>query len=123
MPTICDYAGVKVPPECKGISLRGIAEGDKPKKKREYVACSTHFVQDLTEDGKPIDLQGRMIRTEDFKYYIFDQGRQPEMLIDMKNDPGEMENLVGNPDYEKVLEEHRRMFAKYKKENGDSFLS
>jgi len=123
MPTICDYAGVKVPPECKGVSLRGIAEGDKPKKKREYVACSTHFVQDLTEDGKPLDLQGRMIRTEDFKYYIFNQGRQPEMLIDMKNDPGEMENLVGNPDYEKVLEEHRRMFAKYKKENGDSFLS
>ncbi len=123
MPTICDYAGVKAPAGCKGVSLRGIAEGNRPQEDREYVACSTRFVQDLREDGRPINLEGRMIRTKDFKYYIFDQGKQPEMLIDMKNDPGEMENLAGNPDYKKVLAEHRRIFAKYKKESGDDFLS
>ena len=123
MPTICDYAGVKAPAKCKGLSLRGIAEGNRPRKKRQYIACSTRFVQDLKEDGGPLNLEGRMIRTKDFKYYIFDQGRQPEMLIDMKNDPGEMENLVGNPDYEKVLAGHRRLFARYKKESGDDFLS
>jgi len=122
MPTICDYAGAKVPAKCKGVSLRGIAEDNKPQKKRKYVACSTRFVQDLREDGGPINLEGRMIRTKDFKYYIFDHGKQPEMLIDMKNDPGEMENLAGNPDYEKVLAEHREMFVKYKKESGDGFL-
>ncbi len=122
MPTICDYAGVKAPDKCRGVSLRQIAEIGKAGSKREYIACSTHFVQDLREDGKPIDLQGRMIRTKDFKYYIFDQGRQPEMLIDMKNDPGEMENLAGNPRYEKVLEEHREMFKRYKKESSDTFL-
>ena len=122
MPTICDYAGAKTPDKCRGVSLRPIAEGGKPRQERQYVACSTHFVQDLTEDGKPIDLQGRMIRTRDFKYYIFDQGKQPEMLIDMKTDPHEMENLVGNPRYEKVLTAHRKMFAKYKNETGDTFL-
>ena len=121
MPTICDYAGVEVPPKCKGLSLRQIAEGGKARPKRDYVACSTHFVQDLREDGKPIDLQGRMLRTADFKYYLFEQGKQPEMLIDMKNDPGEMENLVGNPDYEKVLAEHRSLFVRYKRESGDTF--
>ena len=41
----------------------------------------------------------------------------------MKNDPGEMENLVGNPDYETVLVEHRKLFAKYKNESGDDFMS
>ena len=45
------------------------------------------------------------------------------MLIDIKNDPGEMENLVGNRDYEEVLNEHREMFAEYKKASGDPFLS
>lgn len=123
MPTICDYAGAKVPPEYQGISLRDIAEGNKPDKKRKYVACSTHFVQDPRKDGKPIDLKGRMIRTENYKYYIFNQGKQPEMLLDMKNDPGEMENLVANPDYKKILDEHRKIFAKYKKESGDNFSS
>jgi len=121
MPTICDYAGVSVPPKCKGMSLRRIAEGASPARKREYVACSTHFVQDLRQDGKPIDMRGRMIRTENFKYYLFDQGKQPEMLIDMKNDPGEMENLVGNPAFRQVLAEHRSLFAQYKKESGDPF--
>ncbi len=105
------------------MSLRNIAEGTKPENKRKYIACSTRFVQDLRADGKPINLEGRMIRTRDYKYYIFDQGKQPEMLIDMKNDPGEMENLVGNPDYKKVLDEHREIFTEYKKETGDSFLS
>ena len=123
MPTICDYAGAKVPQKCQGISLRDIAEGNKPDKKRKYVACSTHFVQDPRKDGKPIDLKGRMIRTENYKYYIFNQGKQPEMLIDMKNDPGEMENLAANPDYKKILDEHREIFAKYKKESGDNFSS
>ena len=123
MPTICDYAGVKVPAKCKGFSLRGIAEGSKYLKKREYVACSSRFVQDIKENGKPINLEGRMIRTKDFKYYVFDQGEQPEMLIDMKNDPGEMENLVGNPEYKGILAEHRRIFKRYKKESGDDFLS
>jgi choline-sulfatase len=113
----------KGPEKCKGMRLRDIAEGSRPKKNRKYVACSTRFVQDLRRDGKPIDLEGRMIRTENYKYYIFNQGKQPEMLIDMKNDPGEMENLAGNPDYKKVLVEHREIFAEYKKESGDSFLS
>jgi arylsulfatase A-like enzyme len=123
MPTICDYAGAKVPEKCQGMSLRNIVEGTKSGKNRKYVASSTRFVQDLRRGGKPINLEGRMIRTLDYKYYIFDQGKQPEMLIDMKNDPGEMENLVGNPDYKKVLDEHREIFATYKKESGDSFLS
>ena len=123
MPTICDYAGVKASAKCKGLSLRGIAEGNKYLKERKYITCSSRFVQDLKEDGRPINLEGRMIRTKDFKYYIFNQGKRPEMLIDMKNDPGEMENLVGNPDYKKVLAEHRKIFKIYKRESNDNFLS
>jgi hypothetical protein len=34
-----------------------------------------------------------------------------------------MKNLVGNPDYKKVLAKHRKIFEKYKKESGDGFLS
>jgi choline-sulfatase len=123
MPTICDYAGVKAPAKCKGLSLREIAESSKFRKKLRYVLCSTRFVQDSNEDGTPINIEGRMIRTKDYKYYIFNRGKQPEMLIDMKNDPGEMENLVGDPEYKKVLLAHRRIFKRYKKESGDDFLS
>ncbi len=121
MPTICDYAGAELPPGCKGLSLRPIAEGKTVTKRRSYVACSTHFVQDLREDGKPIDMQGRMIRTEHFKYYIFDKGRQPEMLIDMDSDPGEMNNLVIDPAFKDVLSRHRAYLKQYAQETGDTF--
>jgi len=122
LPTICDYAGAKLPTACKGQSLRKIVEG-KNGGKRKYIACSTHFVQDKNPDGTSIDMQGRMIRTDKFKYYIFDKGKQPEMLIDMDNDPGEMVNLVGNKKYESDLTEHRKLLQQYKKETGDNFPS
>jgi len=120
MPTVCDYAGAALPAGCKGTSLRAIAEGTGTGRKRRYVACSTHFVQDRRADGRPIDLRGRMIRTERFKYYIFDQGKQPEMLIDMENDPAEMVNLVGNPAFKNTLEGHRAYMQEYGRATGDS---
>jgi len=119
MPTVCDYARADLPSRCKGLSLRPNAEGRPIRKRRAYVACSTHFVQDPLPDGSPIDLKGRMIRTDRFKYYIFDQGEQPEMLIDMQNDPGEMTNLVGDPAFEDTLRKHRAYLDQYAKETKD----
>lgn len=119
LPTVCDYAGADLPRGCRGMSLRGLAEGAAAKQERAYVACSTRFVQDLRADGKPIDLQGRMIRTDHFKYYVFNQGNQPEMLIDMKNDPGEMVNLVRNPAFKDALTKHREYLKTYARDTGD----
>ncbi|MFH1719976.1 MAG: sulfatase-like hydrolase/transferase [Planctomycetota bacterium] len=121
MPTVCDYAGAELPPGCKGLSLRPLAEGKTVTKRRSYITCSTHFVQDLREDGEPIDMQGRMIRTEHFKYYIFDKGRQPETLIDMDNDPSEMVNLAADPALKDVLSQHRSYLRRYAAETGDEF--
>lgn len=121
MPTVCDYAGVELPPGCRGLSLRALAEGKSVNSRRNYVVCSTHFVQDLREDGQPIDMQGRMIRSEHFKYYIFDKGKQPEMLIDMDNDTGEMVNLAGNPTFKDALVKHRTYLRQYAEETGDEF--
>jgi len=119
MATVCDYGEAELPDKCRGESLRRFAEGGEGR--RDYVACSTHFIKDLREDGTSIDLKGRMIRTERFKYYIFDQGKQREMLIDMVKDPGEMVNLVADGKFAKVLEEHRMLFERYKKETADIF--
>jgi arylsulfatase A-like enzyme len=119
MPTICDYAGADLPAGCRGLSLRGLAEGKSAKEQRAYVTCSTHFVQDLREDGRPIDLRGRMIRSERFKYYVFDQGEQPEMLVDMESDPGEMVNLAGDAAFAGVLLRHRQYLREYAERTAD----
>lgn len=120
MPTICDYAGADVPKGCHGESLRKVAAGSGDID-REYVVSSTHFVQDIRADGEPIDMQGRMVRSDRFKYYIFDQGRQPEMLIDMVNDPGEMVNIACDSTFKDVLSRHRGYLLKYAEGVGDRF--
>lgn len=120
MPTICDYAGADVPKGCHGESLRKVASGGG-NIDREYVVSSTHFVQDIRADGEPIDMQGRMVRSDRFKYYIFDQGRQPEMLIDMVNDPGEMVNIARDSMFKDVLSRHRGYLREYAEETGDRF--
>ncbi|MBA7605020.1 hypothetical protein ES703_12148 [subsurface metagenome] len=58
-----------------------------------------------------------MLRAQPVSFRTFERTASRSIL-----NPGEMENLVGNPDYEKVLSEHRNLFAKYKKESGDTFL-
>jgi hypothetical protein len=56
-----------------------------------------------------------MLRTARFKYCVYDSGRRREQLIDLKNDPGEMENLAENPDFDQVLDKHRRLLQKWVK--------
>ncbi len=121
MPTICDYTQTPLPTKCRGRSLRPLAEGKPAPAQRDYVVCSTHFVQDQLADGKSINLQGRMVRSDRYKYYRFDQGIQPEMLIDMKNDPGEMVNRATDPAYRGILTQHRSYLREYAAETGDTF--
>lgn len=97
LPTICDYAGVPIPKHLIGKSLRLVAEGEDIKKWRSYVA---------SENGTT-----RMIRTDTYKYVSFSDPTSKESLVDMKNDPGEMHNLVDNPEYKEVLREHRIILA------------
>jgi arylsulfatase A-like enzyme len=77
-----------------GRSLRALAES-KAVKWRDFVVAESHY--------------GRMVRTKQFKYCIYDSGSHREQLIDMLNDPGEMKNLSEVEKYKDVLEEHRRL--------------
>ena len=47
---------------------------------------------------------GRMIRTEKYKYCIYDKGEHREQLFHMEEDPGEMINLVYDKKYQKELQ-------------------
>jgi arylsulfatase A-like enzyme len=49
-----------------------------------------------------------MLRSKRFKYCIYRDGEFRESLIDMRNDPGEMKNLVAAPEYRPTLAKHQR---------------
>ena len=98
MPTICDYAGVKMPSGVLGRSLRPLLEG-KNVEWHEFVAAE-------------VQRTGRMIRTPDYKYTTY-YGDPVEQLFDMKSDPGETKNLAGESRYAAVLEDHRKLLKEW----------
>jgi len=105
LPTLCDYAGIAPPKTLLGRSLRPIAEGGPAGDWRPYVASENRW--------------GRMIRSERFKYCVYDAGATRESLVDMTHDGGEMENLASDPDYKEALAQHRRYLKEWIKRSGD----
>ncbi len=98
--TILDFAGAKAPASMRGLSLRPLATGETTTLDREFVAVETMFSRNDT----PLGLRGRMIRTKQFKYCVYDAGEDREQLFDMTADRGEMKNLAGVEAYQDKLE-------------------
>jgi len=110
LPTICDYAGIKGPPEMRGQSLRPIIE-EPQKPGHEYV------VSEMATGSE----RSFMVRTKRYKYMVFPgkAGQKLEMLFDMQADPGEMENLAGQPALTPEIKRHRRLLAQWNKLTGE----
>ncbi len=60
-----------------------------------------------------------MIRSQKYKYCVYDSDDGNESLVDMENDPGEMRNLVDDPQFRNVLAEHRRFLVDWIKISDD----
>jgi len=109
IPTLCDYAGVEPPADLRGRSVRALAEG------REVDGWPDQVVVESRA--------GRMVRTDRFKYVVYEDGRHREQLTDLEADPGEMTNLAEDPKYRDVLEDHRRRLRRWVDETGDEIAA
>ena len=124
MDTVCDYAGIKPPPNHRGRSLRPLLEGKTDGEWRDNVYSEMQHT-------------GRMIRTAQYKYVKFykksrDQdkpfvtadgsatqfvpGQTAEyqvnpvkLLFDMKEDPWETVNLADDSKYADVIAAHEKI--------------
>ncbi len=114
--TILDIAGAEKPASMTGRSLWPAMSGETLGD-REFVVTETMFAR----GAKKLGARGRMIRTEKFKYIIYDNGKRREQLFDMINDPGEMKNLVKKDEYKDVRDKHRKLISMWAEETGDEF--
>ncbi len=105
LPTLCDYAGIEAPAGLPGRSLRPLAEGRSVTDWRTevFVECEN----------------GRMVRTDRFKYCVYDKGERRETLVDLERDPGEMKNLAADPEYRDELNRHRRLLLNWLEQQKD----
>jgi len=119
LPTLLEFAGVEVPKQLPGRSLMPLALGQPVTAWRDHVVVENHMTQTGEVDGFTPTMEGRMVRTQRFKYCLFSRGRQRESLVDLQADPGEMTNLATDPGYREALLQHRELLARFGREHGD----
>lgn len=103
IPTMCDYAGIIPPKELKGESIKSIVDGES--RKRDFVVSET--------------VSGRMLRTSQYKYMIYNNGSSEEMLFDLDADPLEQNNISKDEKRKEILLSHREKLRIWTHEYGD----
>ena len=125
--TFLDYAGIEVPEEMQGRSLRPVLEGKTPDDWQ--TSMYYRYWEHLSEPHTVGAHYG--VRTHDYKLiyyygealgssYAKDESRTPEWeLFDLKKDPCEMNNVYGNPTYADILEELKTELYRLKEQVKD----
>lgn len=93
LPTLCDFAGISIPEDMPGISLKNTAVTGVPLPSRYVYPSANNWFQ---------------VVGERYKYTIFEsEAAMPELLVDLEKDPGELVNLVEDPAYANIRAELR----------------
>ena len=118
IPTLCDFAGFRAPKGLPGESLKPLALGGAAGG-RPYIVASNHMVQCEPVDGILLQPDGRMVRSDRYKYCLYSLGKRRESLVDMQADPGEMVNLAGKRECREVLLTHRAHLREFARKHAD----
>ena len=114
-PTFIDYAGVSIPEEIQGKSMRPLLENKKNIKWRDAVYYhyfefpSIHMVK-----------RHYGVRTKRYKLIHFYYDVDEWELYDMEEDPSEMNNIFGKPGTEKITKELTIKLYELKDAYGDT---
>jgi len=122
LPTLLDFAGIAGPKKLTGRSLQPIALGSTPAEWRDHVVIQNNMSQTVRVDGFRALAEGRMVRSERYKYCVYSHGIRRESLVDMREDPLETMNLAGDPAYRQVLLDHRKLLGDFGKAHHDDLV-
>ncbi len=93
-PTFLDYAGVTVPEEMQGLSLRPLLEGDSVDWREEVYYHYYEYPHGWHSVKRHFG-----IRTDRYKLIHYYNDIDTWELYDLQNDPFEMKNLIDHPEY------------------------
>ena len=116
-PTVLDIAGLEIPKDMQGLSLKPLFTNDTSDWRN---ALYYHYYE---YPGIHMVKRHYGIRTEQYKLIRFYYDIEAWEMYDLKNDPNELNNLYGNPEYLEIQTElHKKLDdirEKYK-DNSDS---
>lgn len=115
--TLLDYAGIEVPAEIQGTSIRPLCEAKTPEDWRQSVYY--HYYQST---GWHTVKKHYGVRTDRYKLINFYEDNEWE-LFDLDNDPNELSNEYANTDYAQIVLDMKLELRRLQQEFGDdSFL-
>ena len=113
-PTILDYAGVTIPEDMQGKSLKPVLESEGFNQKGQYY----HYYE--FPHGWHSVKKHYGVRTSAFKLiHYYDELEEWEMF-DLKKDPSEMNNIYGVEEYQTQQEELHSLLNELKAQYKDS---
>lgn len=115
LPTICDYAGIRLDQDVPGKSARPYIESPNIPGRDFAVAETWAAVQS--------DMAGRMIVDHNYKYMVFDQGDKAEMLFDSRKDPNENHNVADKEAYGDIKHDLAGKLMRWIDKTNDHFQS
>ncbi len=106
-PTLLDFAGVTVPTDMQGVSLKGLLTGEARDLNRDDLYY--HYYEGIEKTHNVARQYG--VRTRTHKLIRFkDVGMDHWEMYDLQNDPGEMRNIYNDPAYEDIRGDlHRKL--------------
>lgn len=111
-PTILDYAGVEIPTDMQGKSLKSAIEGEGFDRKGQYY----HYYE--FPYGWHLVKKHYGVRTKDFKLIHYYNNSDEWEMFDLKKDPHEMNNIYGSSNHKAKQEELHKLLnelrAQYK---------
>jgi arylsulfatase A-like enzyme len=114
-PTLLDYAGVSVPPEMQGRSLRSLTDGPAPDDWRQGVYYHYYEYPHGWHSVRP----HYGIRTERYKLIHFYGDLDVWELYDLEMDPHELMNVYGNDEYAGITQALLEQLRSLQREFGD----
>lgn len=120
LPTLLDFALIPKPPVLPGKSLKEAATKNEIIKGRSYIVVENRMNQGGFVYGEKPVLNGRMVRSERYKYCLYDIGKKREELFDLKKDPQETINIAYKKSSKLLLEQHRKYLRAFAKQYNDT---
>lgn len=109
-PTMLDFAGLKVPADMQGISLKSLLQQDKEDIRD---ALYYHYYEFPNEHGTK---KHYGIRTDRYKLIHFYEDIDSWELYDLESDPKEMKNLINDPAQAELIAELKEQLKALQKE-------
>ena len=113
-PTILNLAGIEIPDYMQGESMLNLLKGEKHESWRKAILFEYYLDSSWPYAG-PNQVA---VRTDRYKLIDAFLKNDIDELYDLKNDPGEMKNLIDDKDYDEIESDLRdeaiRLMEKYK---------